>query len=88
MFDDQLICTNITSLPEGGHNGSWRVLDLTGCVGVCIWAERESALHQPLLHARVEDRLIRVPEHVLDAGNRAEYQIPASRQRLQAKDVS
>lgn len=57
------------------------------CVLVCC-AAKEFVLHQPLLHAQVEHRLVRVPVHVFDAGNGADDQIPTSRQRLQAKHVA
>ena len=58
------------------------------CVCVCVCAVWSFVLHQPLLHARVEHSLVRVPPDVFDAGNSAEDQIPASRQRLQTEDVS
>lgn len=45
-------------------------------------------LHQPLLHACVEHGLVGVPPDVLNAGNRAEDQISASRQRLQPENIS
>lgn len=57
------------------------------CVLVCC-AAKEFMLHQPLLHAQVEHRLVRVPVHVFDAGDRADDQIPTNCQRLQAKHVS
>lgn len=39
---------------------------------VCVCALKQIALLQPLLYARVKHRLIRVPVHVFDPGNRTD----------------
>lgn len=61
-------------------------LSTAGACSVC--ALKVFALLQPLLHARVKHRLIRVPVHVFDPRNRTDDQIPTSRQGLQTKNIS